>query len=327
MIEVLSPTPLCSVQDLGRFGSLRHGVGMSGAMDVLSVELGNRMLGNEPGAATVEIPVFPFRVRFHVDCRFAVTGAEAPAQLEDVVITPWWVARAHAGQVLTVQAPRRGARAYLIVGGGIDIPEVLASRSTQIRGAFGGIEGRCLRQGDSLPLAGHAGHGAVDFGLVPPAHDLPLERGGLPLLRVLPAAEYMAFRPESREAFWALTWKISAQSNRYGYRLSGPSIDPHAPMEMRSHGIVPGTIQVPHGGQPIIQMRDAQPTGGYPKFGAVIEADLWRLGQSPVGSSVTFREVSYDEALDAQDELARYRARTTRLLRLHAGTIDEEATA
>ena len=327
MIEVLSSSPLCAVQDLGRFGSLRHGVGMSGAMDVLAVELGNRMLGNAPGAAAVEIPVYPFRVRFHADCRFAVTGAETPAQLDGTAITPWWVARARVGQDLTIHAPLRGARAYLSVGGGIDVPEVLASRSTQMRGAFGGFEGRCLKQGDRLPLAEHAGDGAVGYGLFPPGRELALEREGLTLLRVLPAAEYLTFRPECREAFWTSSWKISAQSNRYGYRLAGPPILPHEPMEMRSHGIVPGVIQVPHGGQPIVQMRDAQPTGGYPKFGAVIEADLWRLGQSPIGSSIAFREVGYDEALDARDQLGRYRDHAARLLGLHAAMAGAEVAA
>ena len=114
-------------------------------------------------------------------------------------------------------------------------------------------------------------------------------------MRVLPAAEYDCFTPASRDAFWSEPWKITPQSDRYGFRLAGPTLEPTAPMEMRSHGIVPGVIQVPHGGQPIVQMCDAQPSGGYPKIGTVIEADLWRLGQAPIGSRVRFVETTWDE--------------------------------
>lgn len=319
MIEVLSSAPLCAVQDLGRFGSLCHGVSMSGAMDTLAVELGNLMLGNDPGCAAVEIPLFPFSARFDVDCRFAVTGAEAVLELDGRPVLPWWAMRARAGQTLTVHAPRRGARAYLVVGAGIAVPSVLGSRSTQLRGAFGGFEGRFLQQGDRLPLAPGCAEGEVDFGLEPPARSLGLMRDSMPLLRVLPAAEYLEFKPECRQAFWDAPWKISAQSNRYGYRLSGPSILPRAPLEMRSHGIVPGVIQVPHGGQPIVQMRDAQPTGGYPKFGAILECDLWRLGQCPIGSSIAFQKVGYEEALKASDAIATWRRQVAALLSLQLG--------
>ncbi len=327
MIEVLSSTPLCAVQDLGRFGSLRHGVSMSGAMDVLAVELGNLMLGNDPGCAAVEIPLFPFSVRFDIDCRFAVTGAEAVLDLDGQPMLPWWAMRARAGQTLTVHAPRRGARAYLVVGAGIAVPSVLGSRSTQLRGAFGGFEGRFLQQGDRLPLAPGCAEGEVDFGLQPPARSFGLMRDGMPLLRVLPAAEYLEFKPECRQAFWDSPWKISAQSNRYGYRLSGPSILPLNPLEMRSHGIVPGVIQVPHGGQPIVQMRDAQPTGGYPKFGTILECDLWRLGQCPVGSCIAFQKVDYGQALEAREEVTAWRRHVAALLSLHLGIEPAESDA
>jgi allophanate hydrolase subunit 2 len=98
---------------------------------------------------------------------------------------------------------------------------------------------------------------------------------------------------------WGCAWRITPQSDRYGFRLAGDELRPKAPLELRSHGIVPGVIQVPHGGQPIIQMRDAQPSGGYPKIGVVIEADLWRLGQAPIGSRIRFLPCTWDEALDA----------------------------
>lgn len=320
MIEILSNAALATVQDLGRTGSLRWGVGTAGAMDNLALAAGNLMLGNDPNAAGIEIPVFPFRLRFDADCAFALTGADCAARLDDSPLLPWWSHQARAGQLLTLGLPQgaqRNSRAVLCVAGGIDVPEVLGSRSTQLRGAFGGHEGRALRQGDVLRAAGAGTPRLTGFGLVPPSIALPLQVDGVPAVRVLPAAEYLGFEASSREAFWAGEWKITAQSDRYGYRLAGEALRPIAPMELRSHGIVPGVIQVPHNGQPIIQMRDAQPSGGYPKLGTVIEADLWRLGQAPIGSRVRFIQVGWDEAVAALDEVQAWLAKVERIVGLH----------
>ena len=325
MIEILSASALASVQDLGRSGSLRYGVGTAGAMDPLALRVANLLLGNDENAAAVEVPIFPFQVRFSADCAFALTGADCAAQLDGRHLLPWWVHQARAGQELTLGLPQTGgqgsafraSRAYLAVQGGIDVPEVLGSRSTQLRGAFGGHEGRTLRQGDMLRFGAVDHLCPVDFGLVPPAQALPLERDGMVAARVLPAAEYRCFDEASRMAFWSGAWKITAQSDRYGYRLAGEALVPTATMEVLSHGIVPGVIQVPHSGQPIIQMRDAQPTGGYPKFGTVIEADLWRLGQAPIGSLVRFVECTWEEAVAALDETRAWLDQASRLIELH----------
>lgn len=318
MIEILSATALATVQDLGRIGSLGYGVGTSGAMDALAVVTGNILLGNDDDAAAIEIPVFPFQVRLLEDCAFAVTGAACASNLDGSAFPPNWVMQGHKGQILTIDRPASGCRAYLCLAGGIDVPLVLGSRSTQLRGEFGGFQGRALQQGDQLGackpglLAG-----PTDFGVLGAARSLPLAVHDIPAIRVLPAAEYLGFTADSRASFWAGDWKITAQSNRYGYRLAGTPILPERAMEVRSHGIVPGVIQVPHGGQPIIQMRDAQPSGGYPKFGTVIEADLWRLGQAAIGSRVRFIECSYDQARDALEHNLRYLAETRRLVALH----------
>jgi len=321
MIEVLSSSALATVQDLGRTGSLRWGVGTSGAMDKLALAAGNLMLGNDADAAAIEVPVFPFKLRFGEDCAFALTGADCAARLDAQPLMPWWAHQARAGQVLTLGLPQggaqRGSRAMVCLAGGVDVPVVLGSRSTQLRGAFGGHEGRALRRGDVLRAAGAGQACATGFGLVPPALTLPLQVDGVPAVRVLPAAEYPGFEEASRAAFWAGEWKITAQSDRYGYRLAGEALRPLAPMEMRSHGIVPGVIQVPHSGQPIIQMRDAQPSGGYPKFGTVIEADLWRLGQAPIGSRIRFVETTWDEAVAALDEVQAWLDKVERLVELH----------
>ena len=322
MIEILSASALATVQDLGRVGALRWGVGTSGAMDPLALASGNVLLGNDEGAAAIEVPVFPFQVRFAQDCSFAVTGADVAARLDDTPLLPWWSTQARAGQVLHLGLPQggawRGSCAYVCVAGGVDVQPVLGSRSTQLRGAFGGHEGRALRQGDTLRFGIRDSELRVtDFGLVPPALALPLQVDGLPAVRVLPAAEYTLYSEASRAAFWADPWKITAQSDRYGYRLSGTPLEAVSALEMRSHGIVPGVIQVPPGGQPIVQMRDAQPSGGYPKLGTVIEADLWRLGQAPIGSRVRFIETNWDDAVAALAQTRRWLDEARRLVDLH----------
>jgi biotin-dependent carboxylase-like uncharacterized protein len=316
MIEVLATVGLATVQDLGRDGSLRYGVGTAGAMDPMALVGANLLLGNPAGAAVVEMQLFPFTLRFTRDGAFALTGADCGARLADRPLLPWSAHQAQAGEELILgQAAAGGCRAYLALPGGIDVPEVLGSRSTQLRGAFGGLQGRVLAAGDTLRATGATGCG-TGFGLVPPALGLPLDRDGTFAMRVLPAAEYHRFTPASRAAFWAEAWKITPQSDRYGFRLAGKPLAFTQPVEMLSHGIVPGVIQVPPSGQPIVQMRDAQPSGGYPKLGTVIAADLWRLGQAPVGSRVRFIETTWDEAVAADEEVRQWLNEAARLIGL-----------
>lgn len=338
MIEILDAGALCTVQDLGRSGYRRLGVGTAGAMDRLALQAGNLMLGNDPAAAGIEIPVVPFQLRFLRDTDFALTGADAGADLDGEALPVWWARHARAGQVLRLGAAgaglRAGARVYLLLAGGVDVPVVLGSRSTQLRGQFGGWHGRALVRGDVLPGRGGAAalslpegwlHGA-GFGVVPPALALPDSQffdvpeppaPRVTAMRVVVAAEYDNFDAPSLQAFWGTPWKISAQSDRYGYRMHGERLALREPIETRSHGIVPGVIQVPHSGQPIIQMRDAQPSGGYPKIGTVIEADLWRLGQAPAGSWIRFVPCSHAQAVAALQPVDDYLARLAHLSTLY----------
>ncbi|MHB0772890.1 5-oxoprolinase subunit C family protein [Bradyrhizobium sp. 1.29L] len=319
MIEIIATGGLATIQDLGRRGALKWGVGTSGAMDDLAVAAGNILLGNPDDAAAIEIQIFPFRIRLLEDIAFAVTGADCDAKLDDLAILPWCVHYAGAGQVLHLGLPRRdgwaASRAYLCVAGGVDVPSVLGSRSTQLRGEFGGLEGRALRTGDKI-ATGLFRAGGARVGLNPPALAMQLMVDGLPAVRVLRAAEYEAYAPQAQASLWNEPWRISPQSDRYGFRLEGTPLMPKVPLELRSHGIVPGVIQVPHGGQPIVQMRDAQPSGGYPKIGTVIHADLWRLGQAPIGSRIRFVEATWAEAVAAQDANERWLAETRRLVGL-----------
>ncbi|CEF48578.1 unnamed protein product [uncultured bacterium] len=324
MIEIMATGALATVQDHGRCGALKWGVGASGALDNLALAAGNILLGNDEHAAGIELQIFPFQARFTEDCAFALTGADCGAALDDLPLPPWWVQTASAGQVLSLGIPRQGtwraSRAYLCLAGGVDVPVVLGSRSTQLRGAFGGFEGRQLRSGDRLRAGATPNMtGRAGFGLSPPALDLPLMKDGLPAVRVLPAAEYAQYTEAAHHTLWNEAWRVTPQSDRYGYRLEGTPLHPVAPIETRSHGIVPGVIQVPPNGQPIVQMRDAQPSGGYPKIGAVIEADLWRLGQAPIGSRIRFLQTSWDEAIAVGEQSEQWFAEARRLVDLYSG--------
>ena len=323
MIEIVTTGALATVQDRGRGGALKWGVGSSGALDNLALAAGNILLGNDDDAAAIEIPIFPFQARFTDDCTFAITGADCGASLDDLPLPPWWVQTARAGQILNLGIPRQGAwrasRAYLCLAGGIDVPPVLGSRSTQLRGAFGGFEGRQLCSGDKLRAGTTNVAGRAGFGLSPPALDMPLTEADLPAVRVLPAAEYAQYTEAAHHALWNEAWRITPQSDRYGFRLEGTALQLVAPIEMRSHGIVPGVIQVPPNGQPIVQMRDAQPSGGYPKIGVVIEADLWRLGQAPIGSRIRFLQTSWDDAIAAGERNARWLTEARQLADLYGG--------
>jgi biotin-dependent carboxylase-like uncharacterized protein len=311
MIEILDDDSQASIQDRGRFGWRAIGVGASGAMDALALERANLLVGNSADAAAIEIPGTPLRLRFRSAVRFALVGAGAVAKLDGLELLPDSTAPARAGSELQVERPSVGTYCYLAVRGGFDVPAVLGSRSTHLRGVFGGHEGRVLARGDVLSLGAATTDAEGVFGLTPPRTTLALpgDAPGLTHVRVLPAAEYDRFAHASRTAFWTTAWKISAQSNRSGYRLIGPNLELETALEMRSHGLLPGVIQTPNGGTPIIQLADAFTAGGYPKIGTVIAADLWRVAQAPLGSALRFVQVDYAAACAAQAELDADRAK------------------
>ncbi|PWC21883.1 allophanate hydrolase [Brenneria roseae subsp. roseae] len=311
MIEVLKTGPLNTVQDLGRTGFRHLGVSVSGAMDSLALRAGNRMLGNDEGAAGLEIQFFPFRVRFLADATIALTGADCRARLDDVALPPWWMHRVHAGQQLEMRYPAQGVRGYLCVAGGIDVPLVMGSRSTALRGGFGGWQGRPLQSGDTLPVGRVDGRSLPDggIGVEPPSVALnaffPHTPEGVLQLRAIPAGEYDLFAADARR-FWSQQWTISMQSNRTGYRLSGEPLRPEKVVEMRSYGLIPGIVQVPPAGEPIIQLSDANTAGGYPKIAGIIEHDLWRLAQVPPGNKLQLVESDASEAIALEQAIENY---------------------
>lgn len=311
MIEVLSNGALNVVQDLGRPDHLAFGVSSGGAMDAPALAMANRMVGNDEGAAGIEVGIFPFRIRFRRATRFACTGADTTCELPRRSVPSWWAADAAAGDVLTIAAPAHGARVYLALAGGVDVPVVLGSRSTDLKSGFGGHAGRGLRKGDRLALGEAAAmRASAAFGVAPHWHRQfagELATGTVQI-RAIAGAEYDDFAAEARAVFEQTEYRLTPDCNRQGYRLQGAALKTAQPLELLSHGIVPGTIQVPPSGQPIIQLAEANTCGGYPKIATVIEADLWRVGQLRPGQRIRFQCVDHAAAVAALRALAEEQA-------------------
>jgi allophanate hydrolase len=312
MIEIIETGPFNTIQDLGRPGYRDIGVTASGAMDPLAVKIGNILVGNDDDAAAIEVQTFPFKLQFVTGGVFAVTGADGSPVLDGRELIAWCTQVAEPGQILELRQPLRLARAYIVFRGGLDVPVLMGSRSTSLRGGFGGNAGRALIKGDRIEFGTSADAlplPASGLAVVEPAIALrnffpAMIDGALPI-RAIPAGEHELFAADG-ETFWNQSWRISSSSDRTGYRLSGEPIKPTATVEMRSHGVVPGVIQVPPAGEPIIQMSDANTAGGYPKIAGVIECDLWRLGQARIGTRLRFVRSTHAEARAVEQAVARY---------------------
>lgn len=335
MIDVIRAGLLTTVQDLGRHGHRHLGVALGGALDRLALEVGNRLVGNRPDAAGLEITFGPTVLRFPRATRIAITGTEFGATLDGKPVYSWWSLPVEAGQELTLQAAKRGMRGYVAIAGGIDVLPMLGSRSTDLAGQFGGLGGRALRDGDRLPLGGSSTRPgfspqAPEFGVKAPAwckfvlvHE-PLRRGRHPSgvawavpIRVLPGAEYDSFSAEAQRTFWSDEWLVTPNSNRMGYRLAGTELKRTHKLDLLSHAVMPGTIQVPPNGQPIVLMSDAQTTGGYPKIGAVIQADLWKLAQVRLNGGIRFITTTPHEARQALLEERAYLRQIDAAITMH----------
>lgn len=306
MIEVMQCDTLTTVQDLGRFGQRHLGVPQAGAMDGLALQQANLLLGNPPGAAGLEISLGPLQLRFHQACDVAWSGTDFPARLMDADgeatgqrLSPGYVHHVPAGMILRLQRPAMpGMRCFLALAGGIDVPEILGSRSTDVNSGFGGLEGRPLQRGDRLAL-GEPGHPVSGRCGVRPLSPEPL-------LRVLPGPDYEQFEAGARDALWQEEWRVTPDSNRMGLRLEGSSLWLKEPRERQSSAVLPGVVQVPPNGQPIVLANDAQTTGGYPCIISVISSDLWKLAYLPPGSRIRFTPIEVDEAVAVAQQSRHY---------------------
>lgn len=291
-----------TVQDRGRPGLRALGVGQSGAADGPALQLGNALVGNGSDFAGLELTMLGPRLRFSADSFFALTGSEIVAEIAGVAIPmrrPVW---ARAGAELSLGACRNGARSYLCVAGGIDVPTVLGSRSTDVSAQLGGLSGRPLQAGEVLPI------GPVNALPCSPAPALCDEDGpvriarffvqesavahsaahGSAILRVTLGSHAAELGDAAQAAFFDAEWQLTPEASRMGLRLTGAWKLPDSLPELVSEPIVPGTVQLPPNGNPIVLGVEAPTAGGYPRIAQVIAADLPLLGQLRPGDKLRF---------------------------------------
>ena len=318
-IEIVNPGLATTVQDLGRPGYYHIGIPISGGMDRFALQAANLLVGNDPGAAVLEAVFMGPQIRFAADRTVAVTGAELPPKIDGEPRETWTSFRVKAGQTLSFDFLKKGARAYIAIGGGIDVPVVLGSRSTYVLGALGGHEGRALQAGDSLKLGAAA---PVREGRAVAA-DLRRAPGASLELRVLPGLYWHRVAEQSGRDFFADTWKVAPEADRIAYRFRGgrplqfvPRTPPFGagsdPSNIVDACYPYGSIQVPGGTEPIVLHRDAVSGGGYFMLGTVISADMDLIGQLQPHTPARFAPVDMKTALAARGE------RKALLSKLHA---------
>ena len=308
-IEVVKPGLSTTVQDGGREGYYHVGVPPSGALDQFSLVAANALVGNRPGAAVLESPYMGPELRFTEPALVAVTGAELEPRINGEGRPRWASIAVDAGDVLSFGHLKAGARMYLAVAGGIDVPEVLGSRSTYGLGALGGIEGRPLQAGDELSI-GASADGAAPGRAAPEAlwPDLPDELE----VRVVMGLYDHLLTEAGRATFLESTWTLTPVADRVGFRYKGEALDMVRREQPFGAGSDPsnivdapypiGSIQVPGGVEPIVLHRDAVSGGGYAMVATVISADLDAVAQSAPGSRTRFVAVDLEGALAARRE-------------------------
>ncbi|MFL8987101.1 biotin-dependent carboxyltransferase family protein [Pseudomonas sp. QLc11A] len=290
MIE--ASTPLCLLQDAGRFGVRHLGVTQGGAADWCSMSWANWLLGNALDAPVIEITLGGFTVVAEEDCVLALAGADLGARVGGEALTPWRSFRLHKGQRLQFTQPLLGARAYLAAPGGFDAPKVLGSSATVVREELGGLDGmgRALGKGASLSYSGNPVMLLREL-TADQRPDLNLDA---PLDLVL-GAQIGEFSGQSLfDAFNSL-WHLDSRADRMGIRLLGTALQ-YQGKPMISEGIPLGAVQVPPDGQPIVLLNDRQTIGGYPRLGALTPLALARLAQCLPGAQVRLRPVVQEVA-------------------------------
>lgn len=304
-IKVLHSGLLTTVQDIGRYGSQKYGVIVSGAMDSYSLRLANILVGNKENEAALEITLYGTTLQFEEDMLIAITGGDFLTTIDGIIAPIWRPVLVKKNSILKFNSAIKGSRAYVAIAGGLKMPQVMGSKSTYLRANIGGFEGRALQKGDSLHIGEKSklseallkqlddknAPWSINFNeLINFQQDL--------IIRVLKGTEFDRFDRESQQTFFQEPYSLTVQSDRMGYRLEGSSISLSEKFELLSEGVTFGTVQIPPNGQPIILMADRQTTGGYPKIGQVITADLSSLAQLQPTATIRFKEVTLKEAED-----------------------------
>ena len=309
-IRVISPGLATSVQDLGRSGYYHLGIPISGGMDRYALRCANLLVGNAENAAVLEAVFLGPEIEFTRDATVSVTGADLPPKVDGDVREGWTSFDVKKGQVLSFEYLQAGARAYIAISGGIDVPVVLGSRSLYGLGALGGYKGRTLQAGDEVGIGEMSGSSKTGRSVPAALRRMP---GSPAELRVIPGIYWHRITEEAKANFFEDTWKVASEADRIGYRFQNGRplsfIDREQPFGAGSDpsNIVDscypyGSIQVPGGTEPIVLHRDAVSGGGYCMIGTVISADMDFIGQLQPNMDVNFIEVDLDTALAVRQE-------------------------
>ncbi len=300
-VRVVKPGFFTTVQDRGRFGVAHLGISPAGAADALSLRIANLLVGNEEYAPALEMTLLGATLEFEQNAVVAISGATCECREGQNRIPANEAIDLPDGSVLHCGSTTDGARCYLAIRGGFDVPQVVGSASTDIRGRFGGVEGRRLQSGDVLRVdsASRSSSRRLRPGILE-----SMQRSGA--IRVTKGSQHDWFSPDTYARFLAASYAVSEQSDRAGLRLKGEAVSLREKAQLLTDGIPLGAIQVTQDGQPIILFVDQQTTGGYPKIANVIAADMHRVGQLRPRDEVRFAEVTIADAIEALREQERW---------------------
>jgi len=292
VFQILKPGLFTIVQDLGRYGFLKYGVPISGAMDTFSLVAANLLIANNLDDACLEITLIGPELQALRKTQIAITGGVASPKINGRSVPMWQTLEVQKGDVVSFGKMESGCRVYLSIRGGINTPLVLESRSTYVRGGFGGINGRQLKTGDIIE--------GFDANLLKVGYSMPEELvpqfTGEFTIHVILGPQADMFTEKGINTFLSSLYRVTSEADRMGYRLEGPVVEHKAKVEIVSDALLPGAVQVPKNGEPIIIMRDAQTTGGYPKIAVAITSDISLLGQAKPDDVIMFSRIRMRQA-------------------------------
>lgn len=283
-VKIVLPGAVMTVQDGGRYGYQETGIQVSGAMDQASFKKANYLVGNDETEAVLEVTLFGGMLEFTEDTIVAVTGADMGPMVDEEPVEMNCPLLIKKGQILALGMTRQGCRTYLAFAGGIDVPLVMESRSTNLKCAFGGYGGRALKAGDVLKL----GKPKLSFDQVKKRRTKGIETSKIIEVHAVPGPQQEYFTEAGEKAFYSGTYTITDQSDRMGYRLKGPLVESKNGTDIISDAIPLGAVQIPPSGQPIVLLADRQTTGGYAKIAVVCSFDIPKLAQGRPGDKVRF---------------------------------------
>ena len=295
MMKIITPGPLSTVQDGGRFGYMSTGFGSGGAMDLRAMRIANILAGNDPEDGVMEMTMLGMTVEFDQDAVIVLTGADMSPMLGGEPVPMYETVQVQEGDRLVMGAAKSGMRGYLAVSGGFDIDPVMGSQSTNLKVKLGGFQGRKLLAGDQIPLRQSMTLDMLGLRKTTPENDYPQTA----VVRVVFGPQEDYFTEKGIDTFLRTRYNVSGQSDRMGVRLEGTPIENKNGVDIISDGIAYGSVQIPAAGTPIIMMADRQTTGGYAKIATVITADLYKIAQARPGTGICFQAVTEKEAVAA----------------------------